>query len=336
MNLFEIIAAVATTLGVCTFAAIFTILYHGYTKATVKELNAGKRDIALMDEYVYSSITSVKVRRIIWKVVKGILFYGLLILLIPVFAFSIMNKLQGNVMMFGDRSVMVVASGSMSEQNKANEYIKTEKLNNQFNTYDLIVLEKVGDAKDLELYDVIAFVNDKGTVVIHRIIKINADGTYETRGDSNNTSDTYHPKFNDVIGRYTDTNVRFVGAFVMFFQSVSGIVTLLALFYCLLMLDRFNARIQATEEARLEQLLDSIALDLGGKKSGVQAEFRETLYYKGYAYHFNEKGFIGKDEITDASYLEKSNSAAIRVLDADGERCETEVQIQSEEGDDTP
>ncbi len=336
MNPFEIIAAVATTLGVCTFAAIFTILYRGYTKATVKELNAGKRDIALMDDYIYGCIPSVKIRRRIWKVVKGILFYGILILMIPVFAFSIMNKIQGNVMMFGEHTVMVVASGSMSEQNEKNDYLKTEKLNNQFNTYDMIVLEKVNGAEDLKQYDVIAFVNDSGKVVIHRIIAINADGTYETRGDSNNQSDSYEPKLDDVIGRYTDTNIRFVGAFVMFFQSISGIVTLLALFYCLLMLDRYNARIQNVEAERLENLLDSINLDLSEKKSGVRAEFRETLYYKGYAYHFNEKGFIGKDEITDASYLEKSNSAAIRVVDADGERLETEVQIQSEEGDDTP
>ncbi|MBQ9785542.1 MAG: signal peptidase I [Clostridia bacterium] len=336
MNPFEIIAAVATTLGVCTFSAIFTILYRGYTKATVKEVKVGKRDIALMDDYVYGCIPSVKVRRIIWKVVKSILFYGILLLMIPVFAFSIMNKIQGNVMMFGEHTVMVVASGSMSERNKENDYIREEKLDNQFNTYDLIVLEKVDEAEELEQYDVIAFVNDKGTVVIHRIIAINPDGTYETRGDSNNKSDSYNPKFDDVIGRYNDTNIRFVGAFVMFFQSISGIVTLLALFYCLLMLDRFNARIQEVESDRLEQLLDSIALDLNAKKSGVQAEFCETLYYKGYAYYFNEKGFIGKDEITDASYLEKSNSAAIRVVDADGERHETEVQIHSEEGDDTP
>ena len=336
MNSFEIIAALATSLGVITFAAIFTILYRSYVKATLKELGTGKRDIELMDEYIYSSRPSVIFRRKVWKIVKGVCFYALLLILIPLFILSIWNRINGNVMMLDDRAMMVVASGSMSRRNTANGYLDTNGLDNQLDTYDMILVERVESDEELSLYDVIAFVDDTGKNVIHRIIGIkHQNGTvrYETRGDSNNQSDAYSPVIGDIIGRYTDTKIPALGAFIMFFQSVGGIVTLLSLVYCLLMLDRSNAQVEGKEQERLTQLCAAIGLDPIGKEGEIKAEFTETLYYKGYAYRFNEKGFIGKDEITDTSYLERSDSAAIRVLDADGSHTETELPINFEEGD---
>ena len=336
MNSFELIAALATALGVITFSAIFTILYRSYAKASLKELAMGKRDVELMDEYIYSSQPAVKRRRRVWKAVKGVCFYALLLLLIPLFLLSIWNRINGNVMMVGDRALMVVASGSMSQRNRANAYLDTMDLNNQFNTYDTIVLERVESEAELSLYDVIAFVDDTGKNVIHRIIGIkDQNGTvcYETRGDSNNQSDAYSPTVKDVIGRYTDTKIPTLGALIMFFQSLGGMITLMSLVYCLLMLDRSNAEMSAREGERLARICETIGLDPTQRAEKLSAEFTETLYYKGYAYHFNEKGFIGKDEITDTSYLKKSDSAAIRVLDADGEHTEEELFINFEEGD---
>ena len=334
MNPYDIIAAVATSLGVITFAAIFTILYHNYTSSSIKELNTGKRDIELIDGYVYSMQRSVKIRRRIWAIVKGIAFYGVLALLIPIFTISLISHFHKSVPMIGDRALMVVASGSMSEKNPANEYLSDNTLRETYDmdTYSVILLERV-DVNELKLYDVIAFQDNSGKNVIHRIVKVNGNGTFETRGDSNNTNDSFHPGAESIIGRYTGRSVPIVGSFVMFFQSVGGIVTLLALLYCLVMLDRFNAKIVKVEEERLERLLQSIDLDLAHRGDALKAEFHETLYYKGYAYYFNETGFIGKDEIHDASYLERSDSAAIRVLDTCGSRTETEIQIKSEEGD---
>lgn len=54
--------------------------------------------------------------------------------------------------MIGNRTVMVVASNSMSYKNEANSYLFDDSLglNNQFNTYDLIILEKVNNETDLK------------------------------------------------------------------------------------------------------------------------------------------------------------------------------------------
>ena len=341
MNSLEIIAAVATSLGVLTFAVIFTILYHVYTRTSIKEVRAGKRDIELMDAYIHEMKLSVRIRRKVWAIVKGVCFYGILAVLIPVFVLSMYNKMQGNVTMLGDRAVMVVASGSMSVKHPANDYLVSNALDNQFDTYDMIVLERVEEG-DLQLYDVIAFVDNTGKNVIHRIIGVNADGTYVTRGDANNTNDSFHPTHQNIVGRYTGDHVPAVGSLVMFLQSAGGIVTLLALVYCIIMLDRFNSKLRDEEADRLEQLCTAIDFDPDYSAGKPRAEFVETLYYKGYVYLFNEHGFVGKDEIADEKYLEKSDTTAIRVINKNGVRSESEITIESEtieserRGDETP
>lgn len=49
----------------------------------------------------------------------------------------------------------------MSQQNEANTYLKTNNLNNQFNTYDIIQIQKYKDVDQVKLYDVVAYRNDK-------------------------------------------------------------------------------------------------------------------------------------------------------------------------------
>lgn len=335
MNSNEIIAAVASSLGVLTFAAIFTVLYHVYTVASIKELKTGKRDIEIMDGYIRDMMPSVKLRRRIWNVVKGVCFYGVLAILIPLFIFSLVNKVQGNVTMLGDKTVMAVATGSMSKKNPDNEYIAGLDLDDGFDAFSVIVLERV-EQEELELYDVIAFVDSTGKNIIHRIVKINGEGEsayYDTCGDANTQKDGYSPKYKDVIGRYTGKSVPFVGAFILFFQSIGGMVTLISLVYCIVMLDRYNNKLRAVEGSRLEQLRTAIELDKEQGTEGARAEFVETLYYKGYVYLFNDNGFVGKEEIDDESYLERSNSSAIRVVNSSGVRTEKEIIIESEERD---
>lgn len=337
MTTFDLIAAAATSLGVITFAIIFTLLYHAYTKSSIKELKTGKRDVELVDACIHERQRSVKIRRRVVAIVKGVCFYGLIALLIPLFLLSLYSKLNGDVAMIRDRAMMVVASGSMSLKNEANDYLVSEKLDNQFDRYDVILLERV-DPADLQVYDVIAFVNDQGVNTIHRIVGIKTEGgrtVFETRGDSNNTTDDYNPSYEDVIGRYTDQRVPSLGAVVLFFQSIGGVVTLLALFYCLYMLDHFNGKIREVEEERIEQIEAAIGFDELENAASMHADFEETLYYKGYAYIFNEKGFLGKAPITDKTYLEQSDTAAIRVVNANGERMAEETFIinTEEEGD---
>lgn len=332
MTSIEIITLVVTAMGVCSFSAIFTILYRNYTAASIKEISTGKTDIDLIDEYIYNSQKNIERRREIFSKIKSALFYALLTLLIPVFIFAVISKFNNDVVMFGGRSLMVVASGSMSQRHEVNTYLDAENLNNQFDTNDIIVLKKVTDRSEIKKYDVIAFVNDKGINVIHRIIGYSGD-SYITRGDSNDADDKYKPKFEDVIGVYTNKRIPLVGIFVLFFQSPSGVVTVGALVFCLAMMDRQNKQLREMQLERLQKLREAIGFD-GEQTSSKEfsSRFNQYIYYKGYAYVFNDEGFVTKKALAKKENKEEENEGTmLKVVETDSGRTSEKIIIESEE-----
>lgn len=298
MEFLEIISIIATFLGVTSFSVVFTILYRSYVASSVAQIEAGKRDIQIIDGALRERRKG-KRRGKAGAVVKNVLFILFLAVVIPVFLISLVNRFAGDRPVFG-KSFMVVASGSMSYANEENAYLEEQGLGDRFDKFDIIVLGAVSSPSELKLYDVIAYRNDQGVNIIHRIVGIEGAGEgvrYTTRGDANNASDEYRPAFSDVIGVYRGTHVRGIGVVIMFIQSWSGIITVVALLYCLIMIDRVSRKIEACEERRREQLMNAIESD-EPTASSMRAEFRETIFYRGYAYRFDETGFLGKSELT--------------------------------------
>lgn len=322
----EIISLIVTFIGIFSFATIFTILYGNYASMSIKELKSGKRDIELIDEVVHERQEKVKRRNEIVGTIKNVFFYLTLFIVVPVFIFSLISRFTNNAIMIGDRTVMVVASGSMSYKAETNDYLVTNNLNDQFSKYDIIILEKVDSAAELKVYDTIAFVNDKGTNIIHRIKSIKYDGSYETRGDAVEVSDSYNPVFPDVIGRYTGKKIGGIGMFVLFFQSYAGIITIVSLVYCLLMIDRMSEKINKVQLERIEYLEKALGLLDETEAKAMQAAYSETIYYKGFAYQFKDGEFISKDEIKDSLYLEKSSNTIIKEVTS-GDSCVIEEEI---------
>ena len=148
----------------------FCFIYSWYISGTISDIKSGKADIELLDEAIYENLSSVKKRKKISKTINSIVFYGLLICIAPSFIFAIVSKAQGNLTLFGDKGILVVASGSMSRKDPVNDYLIENDLNNQFNTWDIIIIEAVNSDDDLKLYDVITFVDSTGRNIIHRII----------------------------------------------------------------------------------------------------------------------------------------------------------------------
>ncbi|MBQ8528393.1 MAG: signal peptidase I [Clostridia bacterium] len=304
MESFEIIALLVTGVGVVSFATIFTILYLSYANSSVAEYQAGQRDVELIEETIYNNINSKKVRIRVARRVKQVLFYVAVSVLVPLLVLSLFTKLTTGVAMIGGRGVIVVASGSMSEKNPHNPNLGAiSRYDNQFNTYDLIVLEKVNSPRELQLYDVIAYTNDEGVNIIHRIVAKEGSGDslrYVTCGDANNANDKYKPSFDDVIGRYTEERVPVVGVFVMFLQSYSGIVTLVAIIYCLIMIEYVSEKIYKAQRSRhaiLEASIDFVR-EMTFDRS-LQTRFVETVRFKDHEYVFDENGFVSKTPVNN-------------------------------------
>lgn len=296
MQPLEIISIIATFAGVACFSIVFTVLYQSYVRATISQVESGKRDIELLDAALNErSERTKKVKKILF-IVRTSVFVLFLVMIIPLFLFSLITRIAGDRPIFG-KTIMIVASGSMGEKDDGNDYL--ENLNDQIDKYDIIVLEKVESIDELKLYDIIAYKNKEGTNIIHRIVAINGSGDnvqFIMRGDANNVNDDFKPKPSDVIGVYRGKRIPLVGIIVMFLQSYSGIITVVALLYCLFMIDIVSRKIDRCETKRTNQLLSIIDSDEFSAK-GMKAEFKETIYYRGYAYRFDETGFIDKTEI---------------------------------------
>ena len=153
--------------GIMILIAIgFSFVYLMYVKYYIKDIKDGNADIELIDEFIHDNLFHVKRRKKTIKTINTFAFYGFLIVMTPIFIFSISNKLTGSISNIGDIGLLAVSSGSMSFKNPVNEYLVERNLNNQFNTYDIIVVETIKNEEELNVDDVIVFLDDTGKLTV--------------------------------------------------------------------------------------------------------------------------------------------------------------------------
>ncbi len=301
MTTVEIIALVVTLVGVISFAAVITVLYKAYANSQIDEIASGRRDAEIVSDVIYENLKETKKHRKTTNIIKNVLFGAIMALVVPLFTLSLISKINGNVLMIGGNTMMVVASGSMSEKNPKNEFISEHpELNNQFKTFDIININKVKNESDLQVADVIAYKNDKGVNIIHRItsiVEVDGETHFVTQGDANSDEDSYRCTFKDVIGRYTGKKIPTLGIFIMFFQSYSGIITILSVVYCLIMVDRISNKIENATENRIELLSKKVDYrKIIQKEMGIdnnaKVKFIEKLYYHNTIYTFEDDNSI--------------------------------------------
>lgn len=85
--------------------------------------------------------------------------------------------------------------------------VDTNSMEPTINVGDIVIVKKVKEDK-LKQGDVITF-TEEGEVITHRITKVETEeiGTqYVTKGDNNNTEDTFKIRYNDIIGGGNSNN----------------------------------------------------------------------------------------------------------------------------------
>lgn len=243
-----------------------------------------------------------------WRLVGKIFSYVLLGVVFAFFVFSLASKIQNNTMLFGDSTLVVIASGSMSEKN--NDIIKKHpELNNQFDTYDIIGITKYQKQEEISLFDVVAYKNKKNITIVHRIVEIHKDEktgevSYLTQGDTNlyadNTSNSQYAgylTYDKIIGKYDGRRIKGLGIFVIFLQSPAGIVTVLSVVYCLFMFDHYSSKYKKAIAERTNMLVKLIDYDLSKEEvDDVVSNYHETLLYKNQLYTFQDGKYVGKED----------------------------------------
>ena len=66
---------------------------------------------------------------------------------------------------------------------------------------DAVIIDKNCDRDKLKVDDIIAYVNHDNVLVVHRIIQVNSDGTFVTKGDYNNAADSGFVNKSQVKGK---------------------------------------------------------------------------------------------------------------------------------------
>ena len=234
MQTLEIISLIVTIVCLLSFSLVFTFLFRHYFLSQIHTIENGEDDLYLLDNVIEETKREKSKRRKAMRIVGKVISYLILGVIAAFFIYSLVNRFTSGVTMIGDKAMVVIGSGSMSQQNEANTYLKTNNLNNQFNTYDIIQIQKYKDVDQVKLYDVVAYRNDENIVIVHRVIEIKeTDGTktFITQGDSNNASDVGSQykeslSYDRIVGYYTNFRIKGVGAFIVFLQSNSGIITI--------------------------------------------------------------------------------------------------------------
>ena len=131
----------------------------------------------------------------------------------------------------------VVLSSSMSTKRNTNTYLEKYGLNEQFDTFDMIFTNELPGEFELELYDVVVYENERGELIIHRIVSIEEPNEkhpdhrlFELRGDAVKYSDEELVEYSQMRSIYRGEKIPYVGSFVYFVQSPSGYLCILLVF----------------------------------------------------------------------------------------------------------
>ena len=310
---------------IAVIVLLFSIVLYVYTSSLKKELDTNKRDIELIDKLIEDNKPKNIKKRKIFRTVKNVLFYLLLIIMIPTILYSLYSRIKGNTPTFGNKIVMVVGSDSMSYKNQVNQYLFDENTKNkdyQIQVGDIILIDKIKDDYEIEKYDIVCYYNSKlKENIIHRVVSINSNGSYTAQGDAVPESDGYNLHRSDILGIYSGKKIPAVGNFILFLQSMIGLSSIIGGIILLLVIDLFLSSLSKKEKEKKEkfnQIIDYQNKDIKELK----------IYYLNYCYEFNNNEFVQKEEIKEEDLRIKSSSVLIKRIEFNSNEIkEEEIEI---------
>lgn len=339
MNQFELFSLIVTLICLVSFSLVFTILFRNYNLNALRDIEEGKDDIDLIDDVLIQEKQKKSKKHKIFKVIGRVVYYTLYTVIFIFFSFSLASRIMNNSMLFGNSGVVVIASGSMSTKHVNNKYLVENSLDDQINTYDVIGVSKYNDMNEVELYDVIAFKAKDGRTIVHRIISLEEKDnnlSIITRGDAQVASDNGNLydgtlRYEDIIGYYNHFNLPLIGSFVIFLQSNNGIITVLAIGYCVVMFDFYRNKLDKAILKRTNLLIELIDYDVDFPD--VSNYFKQELIYKGYKYIFNKGEFVEKIEIKDEDIKQQTESKMYSSISIDENNDFADISIKNTKND---
>ena len=257
MVAFEIYIFVLCLIVYVMLTAVFFLFLTCVAKQAIRLIKGGLEDEKIYAEYVKQEKKKKKKS----GGAENLLSAVFCCLMILVFAFATFINITSTQKNLDFPTFRVVQSGSMSKKYEKNKYLFDNNLNDQIQTFDLIITEKLPDEFDLKLYDIVVYEAD-GTLVVHRIVQIEEPNEkhpneryFRFQGDNVHVADKFPVKYEQMRGIYRGVRVPFVGSFISFMQSPAGVLCLLLVVFGVIATPIVENKIQKERDKRLKELL---------------------------------------------------------------------------------
>lgn len=235
-----------------TFAFLFTYLI----KMQIKLIRHGVEDEFITTEY--QKVLKKKERSKTLSILDKVFSLVIAIIVFSFFMFSSCVGINGDNVVTGSvPALQVVRSASMSEKHEKNTYLTKNDLNDQIQTFDLILTHELPDEFELKLYDIVVYEVDN-TLVIHRIVGIEEPNEehpnerhFLLQGDNVETPDRFPVRYGQMKAIYKGERVPFIGSFIMFIQSPAGYLVVALVIFTILIMPIIDRKINKEKHERL-------------------------------------------------------------------------------------
>lgn len=263
MTDYEIYVFILCMIVFIMLTSFLTYLLVCLTKQHLKMIRHGLEDTEIRREYRKTAPISR-----LGTIASTIVSVVICLALCAAFAFSVYLKATEDRAANGTPALHVVKSDSMSYKAEENDYLREHNLDDQLQTFDLIVTRRLPDEKDLQLYDIVVYEVD-GMYIIHRIVEIEEANSYHpdqrwfrTQGDALSGMDRNPVTYDQMRGIYLGERVPFVGSFILFMQSPAGWICILLVLFAIFTTPIVEKKIEREKQARLaflrQQLTDEL------------------------------------------------------------------------------
>ena len=275
MTDYEIYGLLLCLIVFVVFTVLFTVMLTMLAKSTIKAIACGAEDEKIKTEYEKSLKKRKKTGRF------GKFVSALFCTVLSLFClFSVAVNVFGDNYSLDVPTLSVVKSGSMSYKNEKNKYLLENGLDNQLQTFDLIVTEKLPGEFDLQLFDIVVYEVD-GMLLVHRIVDIEEPNQrhpneryFLLQGDAVENPDRFPVRYSQMRGIYSGKRVPFIGSFVTFLQSPAGYLCIILVVFALFATPIMDKKIERAKRERLA-LLQKQARDAKKKVLAKKKEEQE-------------------------------------------------------------
>lgn len=228
-------------------------------KMSIRMIRCGAEDKQLVKEFIKSRKRRRK---------RGVLDVLVTVVFVVVFAaafgFSLYVNINKDTYFDHMPTLKVVNSASMAKKHEKNTYLTENNLNDQFQTFDVVLVYKAPAEAELKLYDIVVYEIDNKDV-IHRIVDIEEPNEehpneryFRLQGDNVSRPDSEAVKYSQIRAIYRGERVPFVGSFITFMQSPAGWMCMILLVVASFGVPLVEKKIEKVRKARFAVVHNAI------------------------------------------------------------------------------